>query len=127
MTMTSLGEMLSIAREEVPTINVQEAQELIAGRDALLLDVRDSSELERSGKLKGAVNVSRGMLEFRADTQGSYHNPEFRPQRPTILYCASGGRSALAGRTLREMGYSEVYNLGGFKDAVTEGFPTEEA
>jgi rhodanese-related sulfurtransferase len=67
------------------------------------------------------------MLEFRADPEGNYHNPEFRKERPIILYCASGGRSALAGKTLRDMGYNEVYNLGGFKDAAEGGFPTETA
>ncbi len=125
--MPSLQEMLSSANEEVPKVTAEEAHELISGRDALLLDVRDGPELAQSGKLKGAVNVSRGMLEFRADPNGSYHDPEFRKDRPVVLYCASGGRSALAGKTLRDMGYAEVYNLGSFKDAAQSGFPGEPA
>ena len=125
--MTSLQEMLSSANDEVPKVTAEEAHELISGRDALLVDVRDAPELTTLGKLKGALNVSRGMLEFRADPYGSHHNPEFRKERPIVLYCASGGRSALAGKTLREMGYSEVYNLGGFENAVDAGFPTEPA
>ena len=123
--MPSLKEMLSSANDEVPKVTAEEAHELISGRDALLVDVRDAPELEQLGMLKGAVNVSRGMLEFRADPYGSYHNPAFRVERPVVLYCASGGRSALAGKTLREMGYAEVYNLGGFKQAADSGFPTE--
>ena len=125
--MPTLQELLSSAKNEVPTVTAEEAHELISGRDALLVDVRDAPELAEEGKLRGAVNVSRGMLEFRADPGGSYHNPEFRKERPVILYCASGGRSVLAGKTLRDMGYAEVYNLGGFKGAAAEGFPTESA
>jgi rhodanese-related sulfurtransferase len=125
--MSTVQEMLSRANEEVPKISAEEAHELISGRDALLVDVRDAAELAGEGKLRGAVNVSRGMLEFRADPGGAYHNAEFRKERPVILYCASGGRSALAGKTLRDMGYAEVYNLGGFKGAAAEGFPTESA
>ena len=125
--MPSLQEMLSSANEEVRKVTAEEAHELISGRDALLLDVRDAPELAQNGKLKGAVNVSRGMLEFRADPNGSYHDPEFRKDRPVVLYCASGGRSALAGKTLRDMGYAEVYNLGSFKDAAQSGFPSERA
>ena len=125
--MPSLQEMLSSANEEVSKVTAEEAHELISGRDALLLDVRDGPELAQSGKLKGAVNVSRGMLEFRADPNGSYHDPEFRKDRPVVLYCASGGRSALAGKTLRDMGYAEVYNLGSLKEAAQCGFPSEPA
>jgi rhodanese-related sulfurtransferase len=125
--MPTLQEMLSSANDEVPKVTAEEAHELISGRDALLVDVRDAPELAGQGKLRGALNVSRGMLEFRADPTGTYHNPEFRRERPVILYCASGGRSALAGKTLGDMGYAEVYNLGGFKAAADAGFPTEPA
>jgi rhodanese-related sulfurtransferase len=125
--MPSLKEMLSSANDELPNVTAEEAHELVSGRDALLVDVRDAPELTTAGKLKGALNVSRGMLEFRADPEGSYYNPEFRKGRPIVLYCASGGRSALAGKTLKEMGYAEVYNLGGFKNASDAGFPTEPA
>ena len=125
--MPTLQEMLSTANDEVPKVTAEEAHELISGRDALLVDVRDAPELATQGKLRGAINVSRGMLEFRADPGNTNHNPEFRLDRPVILYCASGGRSALAGKTLRDMDYTEVYNLGAFKDAAADGFPTEPA
>jgi rhodanese-related sulfurtransferase len=125
--MTSIKEMLRSASEDVPKVTAEEAHELISGRDALLLDVRDAPELDAAGKLRGAINISRGMLEFRADPESKYHNAELRLERPVVLYCASGGRSALAGQTLQQMGYAEVYNLGAFKDAVDAGFPTERA
>lgn len=125
--MPSVKEMLRDAGETVARVTAEEAHELISGRDALLVDVRDAAELAQSGKLRGALNVSRGMLEFRADPDGSAHNPEFRMDRPVIVYCGSGGRSALAGKTLQDLGFAEVYNLGGFKAAVDDGFPTEPA
>jgi rhodanese-related sulfurtransferase len=99
---------------------------LIADGNALVVDVRDPTEVQASGKVKGAVNVSRGMLEFRADADTPYHNPEFRKDRPIILYCASGGRSALSGKVLQEMGYDRVYNLGAFKEWAENGGEVEK-
>jgi len=124
---TSVKQLLAAANEVVPRIAVEEARRLMARGDALLVDVRDGAELAQTGKLKGALNVSRGMLEFRADPESPYHDQAFRKDRPVILYCASGGRSALAGKTLRDMGYRSVHNLGAFKDAVGAGFETEAA
>lgn len=121
----SVSELLASANAAVPKVDVDEARRLIEEQGALLVDVRDAPELAQ-GKLEGAVNVSRGMLEFRADAATPYHNPEFRTDRPVVLYCASGGRAALSGKALKDMGY-EVYNLGGFKDAAGAGFPTEPA
>lgn len=122
---SSVSEMLASANAAVPKIDADEARRLINEQGALLVDVRDAPELAQ-GKLKGAVNVSRGMIEFRADSATPYHDAEFRADRPMVLYCASGGRSALSGKVLRDMGY-ETYNLGGFKDAAAAGFPTESA
>ncbi len=122
---TSVKDMLSSANGFVSKVTPEEARRLMDEEGAFLVDVRDASELTETGKLKSAVNVSRGMLEFRADNTIPSHNAEFRRERSVILYCASGGRSALAARTLHEMGYERVYNLGAFKDATETGFPTE--
>jgi rhodanese-related sulfurtransferase len=89
--------------------------------NTMVVDVRDAPEVEKSGKIVGAVHVSRGMLEFRADPESSYHDKNFSKDKAVILYCASGGRSALSGKILKDMGYSEVYNLGAFKDWVEGG------
>jgi rhodanese-related sulfurtransferase len=121
----SVKDMLASANAAVPKVAPDEARRLIREEGALLVDVRDAPELGQTGKLDDAVNVSRGMLEFRADSASPYHNPEFRADRPVILYCASGGRSALAAQTLQQMGYRKVYNLGGFKEAADAGFPTQ--
>jgi len=123
----SVKQLMAAANEAVPRISVEDARKLVREENALLVDVRDGMELARSGKLKGATHVSRGLIEFKADTEMPSHDPQFRKDRPIVLYCASGGRSALAGKVLKDMGYSNVRNLGGFKDAADSGFETEPA
>jgi rhodanese-related sulfurtransferase len=118
---TSVKQMMETANAAVPRISVSEAHAMIEKGDALVVDVRDAPEVTASGKVKGAVNVSRGMLEFRADPESPYHDPRFDKSRTVILYCASGGRSALAGKVLKDMGYEKVFNLGGFKDWADSG------
>ncbi len=80
-----------------------------------------------AAELKGAVNVSRGMLEFRADPDSPYHNPAFQNEKTVLVYCASGGRSALSGKALKDLGYLSVYNAGGFKELAEAGLETEPA
>ena len=122
---TSVKQMIEAANAVVPRVSPAQARELI-GRGALVLDVRDAPEVEKSGKVQGAVHVSRGMLEFRADPESPYHDKKFDRARPVIVYCASGGRSALSGKTLKDMGYGEVYNLGAFKDWAESGGEVEK-
>ena len=117
----SVKQMLEAANAAVTKITPAQAKEMIGKGNVLVLDVRDAPEVEKSGKVQGALNVSRGMLEFRADPDSPYHDKAFAKDKPVILYCASGGRSALAGKLLKDMGYSQVYNVGGFKDWVDAG------
>ena len=113
---TSVKQMLEAANAAVPKITPDQAAEMIRNGNTLVLDVRDAPEVAASGKVAGAVHVSRGMLEFRADPESPYHDKNFDKGKSVILYCASGGRSALAGKLLKDMGYDKVYNVGGFKD-----------
>ena len=117
---TTVKQMIEAANAAVPRVSAEEARELIA-KGALVVDVRDAPEVEKSGKVEGALHVSRGMLEFRADPGSPYHDKHFDPAKPVILYCASGGRSALSGKTLKDLGYTQVYNLGAFKDWAEAG------
>jgi rhodanese-related sulfurtransferase len=119
-------EIVAAAKGEVSSISPKEAAALMQ-QGALLVDVRDAPELQTGGKIKGALNVSRGMLEFRADPKSPYHNAAFDPNKTVILYCASGGRSALSGKALRDLGYRDVRNLGAFKDWVESGGEIEPA
>jgi rhodanese-related sulfurtransferase len=122
---TSVKQLIAAANADVPRVSPAEARDLI--RDgALVVDVRDAPEVEKSGKVEGALHVSRGMLEFRADPESPYHDKKFDRARPVIVYCASGGRSALSGKTLKELGYDKVFNLGAFKDWVEAGGEIEK-
>jgi rhodanese-related sulfurtransferase len=97
---TSVKQMLEAANAAVPKVSSEQAAEMIKAGNALILDVRDAPEVAASGKIAGALNVSRGMLEFRADPESPYHDKNFDKSKTVILYCASGGRSALAGKQL---------------------------
>jgi rhodanese-related sulfurtransferase len=89
----------------------------------LLVDVREPSETEY-GSIPGAVRVPRGMLEFHADHGSPYHVEGFEPGRRVILYCSAGSRSALAVRSLQEIGYRDVAHLdGGLNAWIAEGRP----
>lgn len=123
---TSVKQLLEAANAAVPRITPAEAKEMMAKGGTLTVDVRDAPEVEQSGKVAGAVHVSRGMLEFRADPDSPYHDPAFTRDKTVIVYCASGGRAALAGKLLRDMGYERVYNLGGFKDWAESGGTVEK-
>jgi rhodanese-related sulfurtransferase len=124
---TNVKDMLAAANAAVPKLPPAEVEKMLGAQDVLLVDVRDPTELQASGKIKGAVNVSRGMLEFRADPESQYHNPAFQSDKRVVLYCGSGGRAALAGKTLQEMGYRSVFNAGGFKELADAGVETEGA
>lgn len=123
--MITVKQMLAAANEALPRVTPAEAMALAADPRTLLLDVRDAAEVQVSGKARGALNVSRGLLEFRADPESPAHDAAFDRERTILVYCASGGRSALAGRTLKEMGYGDVRNLGAFRDWVEAGGDVE--
>ena len=123
---TSVKQMLEAANAAVPRVTPAQARDMIAKGNALVVDVRDAPEVAQSGKVAGAVHVSRGMLEFRADPELPSHDKNFAKDKTVIVYCASGGRSALAGKLLKDLGYERVYNLGGFKDWAESGGPIDK-
>jgi rhodanese-related sulfurtransferase len=123
---TNVKQMMEAANAAVPKITPAQAREMIAKGNAMVVDVRDAPELENSGKVAGAVHHSRGMLEFRADPDSPYYDQNFAPDKTIILYCGSGGRAALAGKVLKDMGYGHVYNMGGFKDWADNGGAIEK-
>ena len=124
---TSVKQMLEAANAAVPKVTPAQAKEMIAQGNTLVVDVRDTAEVANSGKVAGAVNVSRGMLEFRADPESPYHDKAFDKSKTVIVYCASGGRSALSGKVLKDFGFANVFNLGGFKDWVDSGGAIDKA
>jgi len=123
----SVQELLAAANAAVPKLKPEEVRDMTSRSDVVLIDVRDTPEIQQTGKIRGAIHIPRGMIEFRADQATTYHNPALQKDRTIVLYCASGGRSALAGKTLRDMGYTSVYNAGGIKELTEAGLPTEPA
>jgi rhodanese-related sulfurtransferase len=112
MMTTTAAELVSNAKARVENLTPEQVLEE-RRRGAILVDLRELGELDSEGMIEGAVHAPRGMLEFWADPSTPYHRPEFHPDRRTILYCASGGRSALAAVALSQLGYSKVAHLDG--------------
>lgn len=121
----SIMDLVAEAKAVVPAIGADEAAAMMDQDDVLIVDVREDGEIADSGKIKGALHASRGMIEFRADETTPLHNPSFSKDKTIILYCATGGRAALAGRALMELGYGDVRNLGAFKDWADGGGAVE--
>lgn len=109
------ADLVAEANAAVGTVSVEEAKSLVGADDVLFVDVREGGELAVQGKIPGAVHAPRGMLEFYADPTMPYHKPQLVSGKRLVVYCASGGRSALAAKTLKDMGIEKVTNmLGGF-------------
>ena len=105
--------MLAEANAVIETVSIQDLAYHLDEADTVLVDVRDGTERARDGEIPGSIHVSRGLLEFQADPESPAHNPALDPQRRIILYCGSGGRSALAAKTLVDMGFEDVASLAG--------------
>jgi rhodanese-related sulfurtransferase len=122
------AQLVAAAKQGTENLSSDQVAAELARGGALLVDLRESEERKQHGIIAAAVHAPRGMLEFYADPTSPYHRPEFDPSRRIILHCASGGRSALAAATLRQMGYRNVAHLdGGFKAWKERGLPAEEA
>lgn len=106
-------QLVAEANALVETIPTERALQQHGQDDVLFVDIRDLPELQRDGKIPGAVHASRGMLEFHADPESPYHLDAFTTAKPIVLYCASGGRSALAARRLQEMSFTNVAHMAG--------------
>lgn len=109
--------MLAEANAVIETVSVQDLPYHLESPDVVLVDVRDTIEREREGVIPASIHVPRGLLEFQADPESPVHVSEMRPDRRIILYCGTGGRSALAAKTLLDMGYADVASLAGGYEA----------
>jgi rhodanese-related sulfurtransferase len=125
--MRTVKQMLEEANNAVPRITPEEAKALAGRTDVVFLDVREPPEVATTGKVPGALTIPRGLVEFRADPESPLHDAQFDRAKTIVAYCASGGRSALVGKTLKDMGYENVRNLGGFKGWLDAGGPVEKA
>jgi rhodanese-related sulfurtransferase len=124
--MRSSKDYLAEANLVVKRIPVGEAIAIHGKPDAIFIDVRDSAAIAKTGTIKGATRIPRGFIEFAADDASPYHNPVMKKEAEIYLVCGAGGQAALAGKTLLEMGYQSVVNVGGFPDWKSAGGPSEE-
>ncbi len=123
----SASEMVKTAKQQIENLTPQQVQEELLKDDVILIDIRESEELKKNGWISGAVHAPRGMLEFYADPATPYYKPEFDKSKRIILHCASGGRSALATATLKQMGYENIAHMdGGYKAWKESGKPIIE-
>ena len=127
-TITPVKSLVAIAKSETKAVTPQQAFDQLRARTAILIDIRDIRELQREGQIDGAFHAPRGMLEFWADPQSPYHKEVFAQAGNLILFCASSWRSALAAKTLQDMGLTNIFDMeGGFNGWKSAGLPIETA
>jgi rhodanese-related sulfurtransferase len=128
METKTAAQLVAEAKARISNLTVEQVASQIETEKVVLVDLREPGELAEQGAIAGAVHAPRGMLEFYADPASPYHRRELDPSARTIVYCASGGRSALACDLLGRLGYADVANLdGGLKAWKAAGRPVVAA
>ena len=116
MAITSSKALVEAAKAEITTLSRDEVDQLRQKDACVLIDIRDIRELEKEGRIQGAVHAPRGMLEFWADPESPYHREVFATDKTLVLFCAASWRSALAVKSLQDMGLTAIAEMdGGFK------------
>jgi rhodanese-related sulfurtransferase len=124
MAIKSVMDMVKQAKSEIENLTPDQVSEELLNNNAILIDLRESEELQQNGRIAGSIHAPRGMVEFYADPTTPYYRPEFDKSKRMIFHCAGGGRSALAVLALKEMGYENIAHLdGGIKGWKEAGKP----
>jgi len=127
MAIKKASDLVAQAKAEIENLSVDQVKQEMESGDALVIDIRDGQERAESGCIPGSEHVSRGMLEFHADPSMPVYKDFFQPDSRIILHCAAGGRSALAAKTLKDMGYTNVAHLEtGFRGWAEAGAPIDK-
>ncbi|NUB43918.1 rhodanese-like domain-containing protein [Fertoebacter nigrum] len=124
--MKTAKDFLDDANGVVTRIPAEQALPAHAAGEALFVDVRDSAAIAKTGTIAGATRIPRGFIEFAADPETQYYNPVLQKDAAIYLVCGAGGQAALAGKTLKDMGYSNVTNIGGIGDWQAAGGAMED-
>jgi rhodanese-related sulfurtransferase len=117
---------LSEANSVVDRIEVGEGIKKHKNGNTLFIDVRDSADIINTGTIANCLRIPRGMMEFVADELSPLHNENLAKDKEIILVCGAGGMAALTGKTLVEMGYTQIKNVGAIGDWIEAGGPTEK-
>ena len=123
--MKTAKDYLDEANAVVPKISTEEGIARHNAGKSVFVDVRDSADIAATGTVAGAEQVRRGMLEFMADDSHPLHNAALNKEADIVLICAAGGQAALSGKTLLDMGFKNVSNVGGFAAWKDAGGPVE--
>lgn len=124
MLKKTVKQLVAEANQEVASISPEEAAKLVRRPGVVFIDLREPGELAASGTVEGAVHVPRGLLEFQMDPESPAHKADLTDAKEIVLFCGSGGRSALAGNSLKSMGVSGVFHVpGGFPALKAAGAP----
>ena len=128
MTIKSPQTLIADALNEVKTITPEQAMKLVNENKCNLIDIRDITELQKLGKIENSFHIPRGLLEFSIHPESAYvQNNQLDLNKETVLFCAAGGRSALAAKTLKEMGFNNVSHIeGGFGLMLQKGFKIKD-
>ena len=118
--------MMAEADALVQSVSAREMVLKLGGDDVVMVDIRETRELEREGMIPGSFHAPRGMLEFWIDTESPYHKPAFATAKTFVFYCASGWRSLLAARLAQEMGLETRSLRGGFSEWKKDGHPVAQ-
>lgn len=113
MLKKGVTKLIAEANAVIDTVAVHDAIPMLGNEDVAIVDIRDGNERLQNGEIPGAVHAPRGLLEFLADPETALHKPVFSSGKKLLLFCATGGRSTLAAKTLMDMGFSEVAHIGG--------------
>ena len=124
MTIKSPQTLVAEALNEVKTITPEEAMKLCKENNCNLIDIRDDAELQKLGTIENSFHIPRGLLEFSIHPESGYvQNNQLDLSKEIVLFCAAGGRSALAAKALKEMGFDNVSHIeGGFGLMRQKGF-----
>lgn len=127
MTIKSSQELVNDALKEIKTLSAEQALKLVKENKCSLVDIRDIRELDKEGRIQNSAHIPRGMLEFWMDPQSAYFkNGKINMEKEIVLFCAGGLRSALATKSLKDMGYKNVSHIeGGFSSMKNKGFDVE--
>ncbi len=124
MKIKSISELVSDVLDKIKTINADEAYEMFEGKNCNLIDIRETNELDNTGRVEGASHIPRGMLEVYLDPNSPiFQNGQIEKNKEFVLFCAGGVRSALAVKSLKDMGYQKVSHIdGGFGSIASSKF-----
>ena len=125
--MKKASDYLAAANAVVPKISAEDGIQKHRAGNTIFVDVRDSADIAKSGTIEGALRIARGMMEFKADDTHPLHDSNLKKDADIVLVCGAGGQAGLCGKTLLDMGFQSVSNVGGISAWKEAGGPMEPA